>query len=144
METILLLISSLAIPAAVLIPVLTKGKSTTAFWISAACNLVVILCRSLALQYEFNLASVLIITLAAATLLFDGLNIEQLNAQNRYKAETLHAQWVQVICHDETDDGFIDKVHECCSRCHMPNGKKTPPYCPSCGAKMDLVKTTLE
>ena len=48
-----------------------------------------------------------------------------------------HGRWVQVICHEEFEDGFVDCVKECCSVCHAPNGRKTTNYCPDCGAKMD-------
>ena len=48
-----------------------------------------------------------------------------------------HGRWVQVICHEEFEDGFVDRVKECCSVCHAPNGRKTTNYCPDCGAKMD-------
>ena len=48
-----------------------------------------------------------------------------------------HGRWVQVICHEEFEDGFVDRVKECCSACHAPNGQRTTNYCPNCGAKMD-------
>ena len=48
-----------------------------------------------------------------------------------------HGRWVQVICHEEFEDGFVDRVKECCSVCHAPNERKTTNYCPDCGAKMD-------
>ena len=48
-----------------------------------------------------------------------------------------HGQWVQVICHEEFEDGFVDRVKECCSVCHAPNWQRTTNYCPNCGAKMD-------
>ena len=52
-------------------------------------------------------------------------------------ASVKHGQWVQVICHEEFEDGFVDRVKECCSVCHAPNWQGTTNYCPSCGAKMD-------
>ena len=52
-------------------------------------------------------------------------------------APVRHGRWVQVICHEEFEDGFVDRVKECCSVCHAPNGRKTTNYCPDCGAKMD-------
>lgn len=52
-------------------------------------------------------------------------------------APVVHAEWVQVIYHVEFEDGFVDRVYECCSACHMPNGRKMTDYCPNCGAKMD-------
>ena len=51
-------------------------------------------------------------------------------------APVKHGQWVQVICHEEFEDGFVDRVKECCSICHAPNWQRTTNYCPSCGAKM--------
>lgn len=51
-------------------------------------------------------------------------------------APVVHGRWVQVICHEEFEDGFVDRVKECCSVCHAPNGRKTTNYCPNCGAKM--------
>ena len=50
--------------------------------------------------------------------------------------EVVHGRWVQVICHVEFEDGFVDRLYECCSRCHTPNGRKTSDYCPNCGARM--------
>ena len=52
-------------------------------------------------------------------------------------APVVHGRWVQVIHHVEFEDGFVDRIYECCSRCHEPNGRKTSNYCPNCGAKMD-------
>ena len=52
-------------------------------------------------------------------------------------APVRHGRWVQVICHEEFEDGFVDRVRECCSVCHAPNGRRTTNYCPDCGAKMD-------
>ena len=52
-------------------------------------------------------------------------------------APVVHGRWVQVICHVEFGDGFVDRLYECCSRCHKPNGRKTSDYCPNCGARMD-------
>ena len=49
----------------------------------------------------------------------------------------VHGKWVQVIVHAETDDGFVDRVEECCSACHKPNGRRRAYFCPNCGAKMD-------
>lgn len=49
----------------------------------------------------------------------------------------VHGEWKQVICHEEFKDGFVDRVKECCSVCHAPNGRRTSNYCPNCGAKMD-------
>ena len=49
----------------------------------------------------------------------------------------VHGRWVQVVCHVEYEDGFVDRLYECCSRCHEPNGRKTSDYCPNCGARMD-------
>ena len=46
-------------------------------------------------------------------------------------------RWVQVICHEEFEDGFVDRVKECCSVCHAPNWRRTSNYCPNCGARMD-------
>ena len=52
-------------------------------------------------------------------------------------APVRHGRWVQVIHHVEFEDGFVDRLYECCSRCHEPNGRKTSNYCPNCGARMD-------
>ena len=52
-------------------------------------------------------------------------------------APVVHGRWVQVICHVEFEDGFVDRLYECCSRCHKSNGRKTSDYCPNCGARMD-------
>ena len=49
----------------------------------------------------------------------------------------VHGRWVQVICHVEFEDGFVDRLYECCSGCHTPNGRNTSNYCPNCGARMD-------
>lgn len=49
-----------------------------------------------------------------------------------------HGRWVQVICYEEFDDGFVDRLYECCSVCHEANGRNTSNYCPNCGALMDL------
>ena len=51
-------------------------------------------------------------------------------------ATVVHGRWVQVICHEEFEDGFVDRVKECCSVCHAPNGRRTTNYCPDCGADM--------
>ena len=48
----------------------------------------------------------------------------------------VHGRWVQVIYHVEFEDGFVDRLYECCSRCHEPNGRKATNYCPNCGANM--------
>ena len=48
-----------------------------------------------------------------------------------------HGQWVQVIVHVEFEDGFVDRVEECCSACHAPNERRCTYFCPNCGAKMD-------
>lgn len=48
-----------------------------------------------------------------------------------------HGQWVQVIVHVEVDGGFVDRVKECCSVCHEPNGRRCTYFCPNFGAKMD-------
>lgn len=53
-------------------------------------------------------------------------------------APVRHARWVQVIVHVEVDDGFVDRVSECCSACHESNGRRRTYFCPNCGAKMDL------
>ncbi len=45
-------------------------------------------------------------------------------------------EWVQVICHMEFEDGFVDRLYECCSRCHEPNGRRTSNFCPNCGTRM--------
>ena len=52
-------------------------------------------------------------------------------------APVRHGRWVQVICHEEFEYGFVDRVKECCSVCHAPNWQRTTNYCPNCGAKMD-------
>ena len=52
-------------------------------------------------------------------------------------APVRHGRWVQAICHEEFDDGFVNRVKECCSVCHAPNWRRTTNYCPNCGAKMD-------
>ena len=52
--------------------------------------------------------------------------------------EVRHGRWVQVIVHVEFEDGFVDRVEECCSACHEPNGRRCTYFCPNCGAKMDL------
>lgn len=63
---------------------------------------------------------------------------EWLRELKRLRAEPVrHGRWVQVICHEEFDDGFVDRVKECCSVCHAPNWRRTTNYCPNCGAKMD-------
>ena len=51
-------------------------------------------------------------------------------------APVRHGRWVQVIVHVETDDGFVDRVEECCSACHKPNGRRCTYFCPNCGADM--------
>lgn len=44
--------------------------------------------------------------------------------------KVVHARWeIRII------EG---KEKACCSHCNQPNKKYTPPYCPHCGAKMDL------
>lgn len=53
-------------------------------------------------------------------------------------APVRHGRWVQVIVHVEFKDGFVDRVEECCSACHEPNGSDARIFCPNCGAKMDL------
>lgn len=52
-------------------------------------------------------------------------------------APVRHGRWVQVIVHVEFEDGFVDRVEECCSACHEPNGRRCTYFCPSCGAMMD-------
>lgn len=47
-----------------------------------------------------------------------------------------HGRWVQVICHEEFEDGFVDRVKECCSVCHAPTWRIITNYCPNCGADM--------
>lgn len=59
------------------------------------------------------------------------------NAPEEDVAPVVHGWWVQVIHHVEFEDGFVDRIYECCSRCHEPNGRKTSNYCPNCGARMD-------
>ena len=49
-----------------------------------------------------------------------------------------HARWIQVIVHVEFEDGFVDRVEECCSACHESNERRCTYFCPNCGAKMDL------
>lgn len=44
--------------------------------------------------------------------------------------EVKHGRWVQVICYEEFEDGFVDRVKECCSVCHTPNGRRMSNYCP--------------
>lgn len=56
-------------------------------------------------------------------------------------APVRHGRWVQVIVHVEVDDGFMDRLNECCSVCHEPNGRQCKYFCPNCGAKMDLEVT---
>ena len=51
-------------------------------------------------------------------------------------APVRHGRWVQVICHEEFEDGFVDRVKEFCSVCHAPNCRRTTNYCPNCGADM--------
>ena len=51
-------------------------------------------------------------------------------------APVRHGRWVQVIVHVEFEDGFVDRVEECCSACHEPNGRRCTYFCPNCGAKM--------
>ena len=53
-------------------------------------------------------------------------------------APVRHGRWVQVIVHVEFEDGFVDRVEECCSACHEPNGRRCTYFCPNCGCKMDL------
>lgn len=55
-------------------------------------------------------------------------------------APVRHGRWVQVIVHVEFEDGFVDRVEECCSACHEPNGRRCTYFCPNCGAKMDGVE----
>lgn len=52
-------------------------------------------------------------------------------------APVVHGRWIQVIVHVEFEDGFVDRVEECCSACHEPNGRRCTYFCPNCGAKMD-------
>lgn len=52
-------------------------------------------------------------------------------------ATVRHGRWVQVIVHVEFEDGFVDRVEECCSACHEPNGRRCTYFCPNCGAKME-------
>ena len=52
-------------------------------------------------------------------------------------APVRHGRWIQVIVHVEFEDGFVDRVEECCSACHEPNGRRCTYFCPNCGAKMD-------
>lgn len=52
-------------------------------------------------------------------------------------APVRHGRWVQVIVHVEFEDGFVDRVEECCSACHEPNGRRCTYFCPNCGAKME-------
>ena len=51
-------------------------------------------------------------------------------------APVRHGRWVQVIVHVEFEDGFVDRVEECCSACHEPNGRRCTYFCPNCGADM--------
>ena len=51
-------------------------------------------------------------------------------------APVRHGQWVQVIYHEEFEDGFVDRVRECCSVCHAPTWRITTNYCSNCGADM--------
>lgn len=55
-------------------------------------------------------------------------------------APVRHGRWVQVIIHVEFEDGFVDRVEECCSACHEPNGRRCAYFCPNCGAKMQEVE----
>ena len=48
-----------------------------------------------------------------------------------------HGQWMQVICHEEFEDGFVDPVKECCSVCHAKNWQRRTNYYHHCGAKME-------
>ena len=52
-------------------------------------------------------------------------------------APVRHGRWVQVIVHVEFEDGFVDRVEECCSAYHEPNGRRCTYFCPNCGAKME-------
>ena len=52
-------------------------------------------------------------------------------------APVVHGKWVQVIVHIEFEDGFVDRVEECCSACHESNERRCTYFCPNCGAKMD-------
>lgn len=68
----------------------------------------------------------------------DAIDIEDVDAIPAADvAPVRHGRWVQVIVHVETDDGFVDRVEECCSACHKPNGRRCTYFCPNCGAKMD-------
>ena len=69
---------------------------------------------------------------------FDGLMNEHHSIIQTEVEPVKHGRWVQVICHDEYEDGFVDRVKECCSVCHAQNWRRTTNYCPNCGAKMDL------
>ena len=53
-------------------------------------------------------------------------------------APVVHGRWFQVVCHEDYEDGFVDRLRECCSRCHKENGNRMTDYCPNCGARMDL------
>lgn len=49
-------------------------------------------------------------------------------------APVVHGRWV-----DNVDkDGFLCNAWRKCSVCGGLNFSKKPPYCPNCGAKMDL------
>ena len=71
----------------------------------------------------------------------DAITMSGVKILNQFPAADVapvrHGRWVQVIVHVEFEDGFVDKVEECCSACHEPNGRRCTYFCPNCGAKMD-------
>lgn len=75
-----------------------------------------------------------------ACLNYKGLTWKEAEELQRYRENPASlrpkGEWVQVICHVESDDGFIARLYECCSRCHEPNGRRTSDFCPNCGTDM--------
>ena len=71
----------------------------------------------------------------------DAITINGVKILNQFPSSDVepvkHGRWVQVIVHVEFEDGFVDRVEECCSVCHEPNERRCTYFCPNCGARMD-------
>ena len=71
----------------------------------------------------------------------DAITINGVKILNQFPSSDVepvkHGRWVQVIVHVEFEDGFVDRVEECCSACHEPNERRCTYFCPNCGARMD-------
>ena len=80
---------------------------------------------------------------------FDEVLIKSMQETAKYMCENIQGAKIAYVQSDEitiilvdydtleTDDGFVDRVEECCSACHKPNGRQCTYFCPNCGAKMD-------